>query len=187
MTLDAVLLASCRGGPRDPGRRTRRRRRRLLLLWLVIALPLAGAVVLLLGGALRQGRLDKVGHWLGTATAARLLRAQPGHVRLACSAATRTERQVGQHLFTWFEVGGLDVGMDLLYDPLLGAVPAADHRRRLADPRLLDRLHGARRRAVAASSATSTSSSPRCWCWSCRPTTSACSSAGRASAWRRTS
>ena len=28
------------------------------------------------------------------------------------------DRQVGQHLYTWFEVGGLDVGMDLLYDPL---------------------------------------------------------------------
>jgi NADH-quinone oxidoreductase subunit L len=29
-----------------------------------------------------------------------------------------TERQVGQQLFTWFQVGSLDVGMDLLYDPL---------------------------------------------------------------------
>ena len=28
------------------------------------------------------------------------------------------DRQVGQHLYTWFQVGGLDVGMDLLYDPL---------------------------------------------------------------------
>jgi NADH-quinone oxidoreductase subunit L len=28
------------------------------------------------------------------------------------------ERQIGQHLFTWFEVGELNVGMDLLYDPL---------------------------------------------------------------------
>ena len=29
-----------------------------------------------------------------------------------------TERQIGQHLYDWIEVGGLDVGMDLLYDPL---------------------------------------------------------------------
>ena len=28
------------------------------------------------------------------------------------------DRQVGQHLYTWFEAGGLDVGIDLLYDPL---------------------------------------------------------------------
>ena len=28
------------------------------------------------------------------------------------------ERQVGQHLWTWFETGSLSVGMDLLYDPL---------------------------------------------------------------------
>jgi NADH-quinone oxidoreductase subunit L len=28
------------------------------------------------------------------------------------------QRQVGQHVFTWFEAGGLHVGFDLLYDPL---------------------------------------------------------------------
>ena len=28
------------------------------------------------------------------------------------------DRQVSQHLYTWIQVGGLDVGMDLLYDPL---------------------------------------------------------------------
>ena len=28
------------------------------------------------------------------------------------------DRQVAQHLYTWIEVGGFDVGMDLLYDPL---------------------------------------------------------------------
>ena len=28
------------------------------------------------------------------------------------------ERQIGQHLYTWFEAGSLSVGMELLYDPL---------------------------------------------------------------------
>ena len=28
------------------------------------------------------------------------------------------DRQIGQHLYTWFDVGGLHVGADLLYDPL---------------------------------------------------------------------
>nr|WP_234410832.1 NADH-quinone oxidoreductase subunit L [Nocardioides terrigena] len=87
------------------------------LLWLIIALPLAGAVVLLLGGALAPRALDRVGHWLGTATVA-------GSFGLSLAmfvsllGRSEEERQVGQHLYTWFEVGGLDVGMDLLYDPL---------------------------------------------------------------------
>ncbi|KRF37867.1 NADH:ubiquinone oxidoreductase subunit L [Nocardioides sp. Soil805] len=87
------------------------------LLWLVIALPLAGAVVLLLGGAMARGALDRVGHWLGTATVAGSFALS---VALFVSLLGRSEeeRQVGQHLYTWFQVGGLDVGMDLLYDPL---------------------------------------------------------------------
>src|SRR6478672_7930866 len=64
------------------------------LLWLVIALPALGALILLVGGPLSKGRLDKHGHLLGTA------------------------RPVSQHLFTWFEAGSLNVPFDLLYDPL---------------------------------------------------------------------
>ena len=37
------------------------------LLWLVIALPALGAVILLVGGPLAKGRLDKHGHLIGTA------------------------------------------------------------------------------------------------------------------------
>ncbi|WP_457206104.1 NADH-quinone oxidoreductase subunit L [Nocardioides sp. P5_C9_2] len=87
------------------------------LLWLVIGLPLAGALVLLLGGAMARGALDRVGHWLGTATVAGSFALS---VALFVSLLDRSEgeRQVGQHLYTWFQVGGLDVGMDLLYDPL---------------------------------------------------------------------
>ena len=86
-------------------------------LWLIIALPLAGALVLLLGGALAKGALDKVGHWIGTATAvASFLLSLTLFISLI--GREESERQIGQHLFTWFEVGGLNVGMDLLYDPL---------------------------------------------------------------------
>jgi NADH-quinone oxidoreductase subunit L len=87
------------------------------LLWLVIALPLAGAVLLLLGGALAPRAFDRFGHWLGTATVAGSFALS---VAMFVSLLDRSEeeRQVGQQLYTWFEVGGLDVGMDLLYDPL---------------------------------------------------------------------
>ncbi|MCW2852127.1 MAG: dehydrogenase subunit [Nocardioides sp.] len=83
------------------------------LMWLVIALPLAGAVVLLLGGRLT----DRWGHLLGTATSAgsfvvSLL------MFLSLMGRGEEERQISQHLYDWIEVGGLKVGMDLLYDPL---------------------------------------------------------------------
>ena len=83
------------------------------LLWLVIALPLAGAAILLLGGR----RTDRWGHWLGTAMPV-------GSFVLSVLFMVRLlgrddeERQIGQHLYDWIQVGGLDVGMDLLYDQL---------------------------------------------------------------------
>ncbi|WP_408635499.1 MULTISPECIES: NADH-quinone oxidoreductase subunit L [Nocardioides] len=86
-------------------------------LWLIIALPLAGAAVLLLGGAVAKGALDKVGHWIGTASAAGSF-VLSLILFIALLGRGEEERQIGQHLFTWFQVGGLDVGMDLLYDPL---------------------------------------------------------------------
>ncbi|WP_243395216.1 NADH-quinone oxidoreductase subunit L [Nocardioides currus] len=86
-------------------------------LWLIIALPLLGAVVLLAGGALAKGALDKVGHWIGTATAVGSF-ALSLTLFVSLLGREESERQIGQHLFTWFQVGGLDVGLDLLYDPL---------------------------------------------------------------------
>ena len=87
------------------------------LLWLVIALPLAGAVILLVGGPLSRGVLDKWGHLIGTAlpVGSFLL-----SVVLFVTMLGRgeEERQVGQDLFTWFRTGSFDVGLDLLYDPL---------------------------------------------------------------------
>jgi NADH-quinone oxidoreductase subunit L len=84
-----------------------------VLLWLVIALPLAGAAVLLIGGRYT----DKWGHLLGT-----LLPIGSFAISLAMFLALLgrddDDRQVSQHLYTWFQTGHLDVGMDLLYDPL---------------------------------------------------------------------
>ncbi|WP_243056324.1 NADH-quinone oxidoreductase subunit L [Nocardioides sp. SR21] len=83
------------------------------LLWLIIALPLAGAAILLIGGKYT----DKWGHLLGTALP---IGSFVLSVVMFFSLLGRADddRQVSQHLYTWFEVGHLDVGMDLLYDPL---------------------------------------------------------------------
>jgi NADH-quinone oxidoreductase subunit L len=83
------------------------------LLWLVLALPLAGAAILLVGGRFT----DKWGHLLGTATVVgsfvlSLL------MFVTLLGRDEGERQIGQHLYDWIQVGRLDVGMDLLYDPL---------------------------------------------------------------------
>jgi len=83
------------------------------LLWLVIALPLAGAAVLLLGGR----ATDKWGHLLGCALPI-------GSFVLSLwlfvdlLGRDSNDRQVSQHVYDWIQVGHLDVGMDLLYDPL---------------------------------------------------------------------
>ncbi|MFC6340556.1 NADH-quinone oxidoreductase subunit L [Nocardioides hankookensis] len=83
------------------------------LLWLVIALPLAGAAVLLIGGKYT----DRWGHLLGT-----LLPIGSFAISLAMFISLlgrdESDRQVSQHLYQWMQTGHLDVGMDLLYDPL---------------------------------------------------------------------
>src|SRR3954464_1818115 len=87
------------------------------LLWLVIALPLLGAVILLVGGPLAKGRLDKNGHLIGTALPV-LSFVLSLVLFIALLGRSSDDRQVGQHLYTWFQAGGLKVGADLLYDPL---------------------------------------------------------------------
>jgi NADH-quinone oxidoreductase subunit L len=83
------------------------------LLWLVIALPLAGAAVLLIGGRFT----DRWGHLLGA-----VLPIGSFAISLAMFVSLLGredgDRQISQHLYTWFQTGHLDVGMDLLYDPL---------------------------------------------------------------------
>jgi NADH-quinone oxidoreductase subunit L len=87
------------------------------LMWLVIALPLLGAVVLLVGGAILPRVVDRWGHLLGC-----VLPIGSFLISLAMFFSLlgrgEEERQVAQHLFTWFEAGDLSVGMDLIYDPL---------------------------------------------------------------------
>jgi NADH-quinone oxidoreductase subunit L len=79
--------------------------------WLLIALPLAGAAVLLLGGR----RTDRWGHLLGTATVvASFLLA----VLCILQLADVEGRSVDVDLFTFISTGDLDVRAGLLYDPL---------------------------------------------------------------------
>ena len=85
------------------------------LLWLVIALPLPGAAILLIGGP--GGRPTS-----GATCSAPRSPIASFVLSLAMFVALLgrdgDDRQVGQHLYNWFEVGDLNVGMDLLYDPL---------------------------------------------------------------------
>ncbi|WP_395657116.1 NADH-quinone oxidoreductase subunit L [Nocardioides sp.] len=83
------------------------------LLWLVIALPLAGAAVLLIGGR----HTDRWGHLLGTALPiGSFVISLVMFIQLL--GRSDDDRQVQQHLYTWFQTGRLDVGADLLYDQL---------------------------------------------------------------------
>src|SRR5262245_31191783 len=87
------------------------------LLWVIVALPALGAAILLIGGPLTRGALDKWGHWLGV-----LLPSTSFVISLVLFiqllGRADDDRQVSQHVYQWFEVGGLNVGFDLLYDPL---------------------------------------------------------------------
>jgi NADH-quinone oxidoreductase subunit L len=83
----------------------------LAATWLLIALPLAGAAVLLLGGR----RTDRWGHLLGTATVVAAF-----VVGLLCTfqLAGLEQRSTGVDLFTFLRAGHLDVRAGLLFDPL---------------------------------------------------------------------
>jgi len=87
------------------------------LLWLVIGLPLLGALILLVGGPLAKGRLDKSGHLIGAGLPV-LSFVISLVMFLVLLGRNGDDRQVSQHLYTWFEAGGFKVGADLLYDPL---------------------------------------------------------------------
>ena len=109
--------------------------------------PVLGAVLLLgvapfLPASLKAAA-DKHGHLLGTAMAA-LSFVLSLVLFFTLLGRDAESRQVGQHLWTWFETGSLTRRHGPALRPAGRAVPAADHRRRLADPRLRHRLHGAR-------------------------------------------
>ncbi|MCX6400343.1 MAG: NADH-quinone oxidoreductase subunit L [Propionibacteriales bacterium] len=84
------------------------------LLWLIIALPLLGATVLLLLG---NRRTKDYGHWIGLATITGSF-VLSLVMFLQLLGRDEGDRQVTKHLWTWIESGRLDIGMDLLYDPL---------------------------------------------------------------------
>jgi NADH-quinone oxidoreductase subunit L len=81
------------------------------VLWLLIALPAAGAAVLLLGGK----RTDKWGPYLA------VLMPLAGFVYavfLFFDLKGMDERAVDQHWWSWVPVGGFQVDLGLLLDPL---------------------------------------------------------------------
>ncbi|KHO23495.1 NADH-quinone oxidoreductase subunit L [Mycolicibacterium setense] len=84
-----------------------------LPVWLVIALPAAGAAVLLLSGR----RSDRWGHLLGCATA--LAAFVVGAVLFAQMLGRDGEhRAIGESLFSWVPVAGLQVDFGLQLDQL---------------------------------------------------------------------
>jgi NADH-quinone oxidoreductase subunit L len=83
------------------------------LTWLLVALPAAGAAILLLGGR----RTDRWGHWLGCLTA--LASFGVGLSLLADMLGRHGDaRTIGQNLFTWIPVNGLQVDFGLQIDQL---------------------------------------------------------------------
>ncbi len=85
------------------------------LLWLLIALPLAGAALLLLVGR----RADPWGHLVGTAVAAgTFVLAVASFLRL--TSLPTEERAVLRHVYSYIGVGRFHVDVDLFLDPLSG-------------------------------------------------------------------
>src|SRR3954453_4099106 len=78
---------------------------------LLIALPLAGAAVLLLGGR----RTDRWGHLLGCAT---VVAAFVLGLALTVDLAASESKAVSADLFTFISAGSLDISAGLLFDPL---------------------------------------------------------------------
>jgi NADH-quinone oxidoreductase subunit L len=86
------------------------------MLWLLVALPLAGALTLLLGGK----RTNAWGHLLATGIAGvSFALALLSFARLLSFG--EEERSVVRHLFTYVPAGGLRVQADLFLDPLSSA------------------------------------------------------------------
>ncbi|RFU41802.1 NADH-quinone oxidoreductase subunit L [Actinomadura logoneensis] len=81
--------------------------------WLLIAFPLLGAAVLLLGGR----RTDRWGHLLGVAMSLASFAVGVGML-VQMLGYDDAERRRTLHLWDFFDVGSLRVGMDLLIDPL---------------------------------------------------------------------
>ncbi|WP_069853213.1 NADH-quinone oxidoreductase subunit L [Actinoalloteichus hymeniacidonis] len=81
--------------------------------WLLIALPLIGAVVLLIGGK----RTNAWGHLLGTATVIAAF-AYGLAVFLSMAGRSGSERVQELHIYDWIPAGALNVEFGLRIDPL---------------------------------------------------------------------
>jgi NADH-quinone oxidoreductase subunit L len=81
--------------------------------WLLVALPLAGAAILLLGGK----ALDKVGPALATGLAWASFGVGVGII-VPMAGRSADERAQGVHLFDWISAGSFNVDAGLLVDPL---------------------------------------------------------------------
>ncbi|WP_026925583.1 NADH-quinone oxidoreductase subunit L [Glycomyces arizonensis] len=79
--------------------------------WLLIALPAAGAAVLLLTGR----RADKWGHWVGVATIGAAFALALG---MFASLAGLDDKSAATDLFTIISVGEVHIEASLLFDPL---------------------------------------------------------------------
>ena len=118
-------------------------------LWLIPALPLVGAVVILLIGK-RLGRSAGIFAAVLVAASFVVSVAVAGSL-VGLSAQDRVQTQ---ELFEWIRVGAFSVGVDAPPRPAVGDDDPGRHGRRRADPHLLDRLHARRSRVTRASSPT---------------------------------
>ncbi len=83
----------------------------LTVTWLLIALPAAGAAILLLTGR----RSDKWGHWVGVATIGAAFALALG---MFAGLAGLDNKNIAADLFTVISVGDLSIEASLLFDPL---------------------------------------------------------------------
>jgi NADH-quinone oxidoreductase subunit L len=81
--------------------------------WLLVALPLAGAAILLLGGR----RLDRWGHWLAVALSWSAF-VWGALLFFSIQSKGSDERARDLHLFNWVSAGTFKVNAGMLLDPL---------------------------------------------------------------------
>jgi NADH-quinone oxidoreductase subunit L len=81
--------------------------------WLLVALPLAGAAILLLGGR----RLDRWGHWLAVALSWAAF-VWGALLFFSIQGKDSGERARDLHLFDWIQAGNFKVDAGFLLDPL---------------------------------------------------------------------
>ena len=122
-----------------------------------------------LGDAARAGRLGRL--------AASCSRRSPARSASSscCGTGRRTSAVVSDTLYTWLSAGEFRVDDQHPGRPAQRRDAAGRDRRRLPDPRLLDRVHARRPRGAAVLRVPEPVRASRCCCW-CWPATSCCCS-----------